>query len=965
MFNRVLCTLLLFVTILVSTASAFTRINAPNPDDPMDVHIYQLDNGLTVYLSENHEEPRFYAEIAVRAGSKHDPAESTGLAHYLEHMLFKGTQNFGTLDFKKEKVHLDRITQLYEDLFKEKDLEKREAIYAQINNESQLASKYAIPNELDKLYKAMGETYLNAHTWHEETVYKVDLPANQLTNWAAIETERFLHPVFRLFQPELEVVYEEKNRTLDSKRTRIWEAVMSNLFPKHPYGQQTTIGKVEHLKNPSIQNMYDFYNTYYVPNNMAISISGDIDIDETIQIIDEHFSVWPAKELPKPKTWKEKSLKKVVRDTVKFPGEEYVLIAFRTASKNDKDADALKLLDMILDNSTAGLINLNLVQKQQVRDAGSGPWLLNDYGLQSLWGIPKADQTLQEVEQLLLAQLELIKLGQFDESILRAIITDFKKGYKKGLESNRSRVGNLSNAFLSFAEWDDIVAETTRMEKLTKADIVSVANKYFNEGYVVGYRIDEQHEIPKIEKPEIDKITTDATRQSEFIKKILTNPVEPIEPKFVSEQDYQIVDIQDGIKLYYAANPINDLFSFTISTDIGTYQDNRLGMAKALMDKSGTETLTAEMLKKAWYTLGTDFNIGVEDNQTNITVSGLDENLDMSLTLLKNYLTTPTATQTTLDELIQITLSQQEDEKKDPRAIRNALRQYSRYGDNSVYKKRLTTEALKSLTVSELHTLIGSLLTYQHDILYVGSKPIEDVISLIQTHFPVTQDLKEPPHYEILQVQTPVENEIRFVHKEMAQAQVFIEFGDVVYDTSLRPYADLYNDYFSGGMSSIVFQELRETRALAYSTYAQYQLGDRTGDQNFMWGYIGCQADKTPEATVAFIDLIDNLPEAPERFDETKSALINRYRVSKVKFRDILPTIRIWENRGLSPDPRKARFETIQNSGITAVTGFHEDHVKSRAKLISILGDTTKIDMDKLTPVGQKISVSIDELFSQ
>lgn len=954
---------ILTLIFLSTPAFAFTRINAPNPDDPMDVHIYQLKNGLTIYLTENHQEPQFLAEIVVRAGSKHDPKESTGLAHYLEHMLFKGTQKVGTLNYKKEKPHLDRITELYEKHFKEKNPEKRKTIYAQINEASQKAAQYAIPNEMDKLYKAMGETWFNAHTWYEETVYNVALPSNRLKQWATVEANRFHSPVFRLFQPELEIVYEEKNRTLDNKDELIYDALGKLLFKKHPYGQQTTIGEAEHLKNPSIKNMYDFYNTYYVPNNMAICISGDIDIDETIQIIDEHFSAWQIQKLPKAKTWKEKDLKHIERDTVQFKGEERVQIGFRVAPNNHKDTEALKLIDMLLDNTTAGLINLNLVQQQKVRDAGSSPLFLNEHGVQYLWGIPKEGQTLTEVENLLLEQLAMIKRGEFDANLLSAIVTDFKKTQKKELESNRSRVANLRDAFISYASWDYALAEIPRLEKITKEDIIRVANQYFGEGYAVVHRLDKQHDIPKIEKPDLAKIDVDPTRQSKFVKQILDTPVTPIEPIFITEKDYQIVEIQNGVKLYYTTNPINDLFSLTLSTDIGTYQDNRLGMAKALMDKSGAGDLTPETLKKTWYALGTDFNIGVEDHQTNITISGLDDYLDASLALLHQYLTTPTATKATLEELIDITLTQRQDEKKNPRALRNALRQLSRYGENSVYKRRIATDALKKLTVDELHTLIGSLSTYQHNILYVGTKPIDDVIVLIKKHLTIPTDLKTPPPYEFLQVQATAQNELRFVHKEMAQAQVFIEFGNAPYDVALRPAADLYNDYFSGGLSGIVLQELRETRALAYSTYAQYELGDRAGDQNLMWGYIGCQADKTPEAITAFIDLIDNLPETPERFDETKNSVINRYRVSKTKFRNILPALKTWEYRGLSPDPRKTRFETIQKANMSTMLNFHKQHVKSRAKLISILGDTTKIDLNQLAPVGNLIPVKIDELF--
>lgn len=957
---------LLALSLLASPVFAgFKRVNAPNPDDPMAAHIYKLDNGLTVYLSENHEEPRFYAEIAVRAGSKHDPAESTGLAHYLEHMLFKGTQAMGTLDYEKERAHLDRIVALYEQHFGETDPAKREAIYAEINKASQRAAQYAIPNELDKLYKAMGETGLNAHTWHEETVYKVGLPSNYLKHWAKIESERFQTPVFRLFQPELEVVYEEKNRTLDNKSRLISTAVNKRLYKNHPYGQQTTIGEVEHLKNPSLKNMYQFYATYYVPNNMAISLSGDIDIDATIQLIDEHFSAWEAKDLPAVDTWDEPPIQGVERDTVKFQGEEYVLLAFRTNHRNHKDAEALKLIDMILDNRTAGLINLNLVQQQKVRRAGSYPYLLNDYGAQYLWGIPKTGQTLAEVEQLLIDQIAMIKRGEFDESLLAAIVTDFKKSQKRGLESNTGRVRRMTSAFLGFADWDSEIAELARMDKLTREDVVRVANHYFGEHYVAGYRIDAQHDLPKIDKPKIDKIDIDPTRQSAFAKAVLALPAEELAPVFVTDKDYAIADVRDGVKLYYVKNPVNDLFTFSLSVDLGAYQDNRLRTARALMDKSGAGDLSPDALKKEWYTLGTDFGIGVSDNETNIRISGLDENFDASLALMVKYIQNPTADQATLDELVKITLAQREDQKKDPNTLRNALRYYSRYADNSSYKRRISAEALQKLTVADLHGLITGLPAYEHTLIYAGSKPIAEVLATVKKHLVVNADLKTPPPYQHFVVRAPDDTEIRFFHKETAQSQVFVEFGDGTFDATLRPAIDLYNDYFSGGMSGIVFQELREARALAYATFARYDLGNRSNDPNVMWSYIGCQADKTPEAVTALVELIDDLPESPERFDDAKNSVINRYRVAKIKFRDLPGVLRTWERRDQRPDPRKARFAHIRKAEFPLVLDFHKQHIAKRPKLISIIGDTSKFDLNTLNALGTVTPVTLDDLFVQ
>lgn len=942
----------------------YVRINEPNPDDRMDVHVYRLDNGLTVYLTENKETPRFYAEISVRAGSRHDPPDATGLAHYLEHLLFKGNRELGTLDYEAEKPYLDEITRLYEKHFAETDEDARKAIYAEINRVSQEAAQYAIPNEIDKIYKAMGGSALNAHTWHEETVYKVGLPKNRIRQWAAIESNRFVDPVFRLFHTELEVVYEELNRSLDNKRRVIDEAVNALLYKKHPYGQQPTIGTVEHLKNPSLVYIYDYFNTHYVPNNMAITISGNIDIDETIEIIDENFSSWKSKRVPKPRARKEKKLDGVERVEVNYRGEEYVLLAFRTAKKGHKDAEALQLIDMILDNSVAGLINLNLNQQQRVRQAGSYPYQLNDYGAQYLYGIPKEGQTLEEVEQLLLDQLEAIKGGGFEDWILPAIITDFKKNYKGSLESDVARVGLMQDAFLAYEDWDDAVGSIGRMERLTKSDIVRVANRYFGDDYVAGYRHDEQHHVPSIVKPEIDPVDIDPVRQSEFARAILEMPFEEIQPVYVvADEDYQEVEYPGGIRLFYSPNPLNDLFSFSILVEVGTHEDNKIGLATQLLDKSGTGSFDSEALKKEWYKLGSSFGISAGDNQTSIRISGLDENFEETLALMMSLLKNPAADAETLETLKEIVLVRRADQQKSPQAIAQALTAFNRYGSESSFLRRLPDDAVRALEVKELHDSIGDLLTFRYDITYTGSLPLEHVEALVAKHRLLPEAPRDPPPYRFLRAREPDETEIYFFDKEMAQAQVRIEFGNGVYEEKSMTPVQLYNSYFAGGMSGIVFQELREARALAYSASALYHTGTRINDENLMIGVIGCQADKTPEALAAFIDLIDNLPESPERFDEALTAIENRYRTSKIGFRGVIGAVRSWERLGLGPDPRERRFEEIRDSNLETMLAFHRERIAGRPKLISIVGDKNRIDMDALAKMGKVIEISLEQIF--
>ena len=960
-----LWTLLCGLLLALPVRAEHRLVHAPSPADPMQVHIYQLGNGLSVYLSENHQEPRFYAEITVRAGSKNDPAETTGIAHYLEHMLFKGSTQIGTTDYSQEKVYLDSIEALYEQHSAETDPEKRKAIYAEINKQNQLASQYAVPNEISNLYSAMGENNLNAHTWVEETVYEVDLPANRLHQWATVESERFAQPVFRLFQTELETVYEEKNRSTDNKDRLISEAVDQVLYKKHPYGQQTTLGSVEHLKNPSLKRMYDFYRTYYVPNNMAILISGDIHIGETIALIDSAFSPWERKKLPKARQWKEEPLKGPEPIAVQYPGEETVRLAFRTAPGRHTDAEALELVDMVLNNRVAGLIDLNLNQQQRVRQAGSYPAMYNDYGAQYLWGIPKQGQSLEEVQQLLLDQLELIKQGAFAEGLIPAIITDFEKTYKQQFENNGSRVGLMTQNFISFEDWERAVNKIARMKKLTKEDVVRVAHKYFGKDYVVGYRRDGKPELPTIDKPAIDKVDIDPSRQSPFFAQVTAMPVAQIEPVFVTpEKDYQVRQVRDGVTLYYNPNPMNDLFTFTAAVELGLLTDKRLAMARDLLDKSGTPHLAPEALKQEWYRLGTDFSMGAGDYETTFSISGLDANFSAALAQMDELLRQPVAADSALAELINITLAQREDDQKNHQVLIQALFRFNRLGENSPFRRALSNQQLQELKKEDLLALVTGLRGYRHVLLYTGSLPIDKVLAQLQQHYTVPAELQAPPVQQPPLVRRPESTQVLLFDKEMAQALVRIETGDTPYDETRRPLIQLYNEYFGGGMASVVFQELREARALAYQAWAQYFTAERKGEENLMAGFIGCQGDKTPEATQVFLQLLDQMPISEERFAAAKEALLSQYRTSRLGFRQILGTVRQWERQGLPIDPRAGRYPQLQQASLEQMLQFYHAQIQNRPRMIAIVGDKRKIDLAIIGTAGPITEVGLNELFS-
>ncbi len=967
---RVVSTLAALFSFSCSNKSneSISDLNSSHSSSSMQVIKHTLDNGLTVFLSPNHETPRFYAEIITRAGSKHDPETNTGLAHYLEHLLFKGTSSFGTIDFEKEKPLLDQIAKLYEERSAEQNETKRGEIYQKINEISIQASTFAVPNEMDRVYGNMGGKGINAHTWHEETVYKVDLPANRLIHWAKIESERFANPVFRLFHTELETVYEEKNRSIDNKDRLLNTKVNDLLFKVHPYGQQPTLGTIEHLKNPSIKEIEKFYNTHYVPENMAICISGDIDPDETIKIIEEHFSSWKAEAplRPEPK-WEEKPLSGREFVQVQYLGEEQILLGFRTAPKHHSDYHALRLMDMIIDNSVAGLINLDLVEKQKVRSAGCFPQNYNDHGVHFFYGIPKEGQSLEDVEKLILAQINRVKKGDFEDWVLPAVITDFKKMEKENRENNTKRVELMRDTFLSFVDWETTNQEIEELEKLTKQDIMRVANQYYGENYVVGYRIDKQHKLPSIEKPKIDPLEIDPDKESIFMENVNAIPFEPFKPKFIEEgENYTIKEIVPGIKLIHVNNPLNDLFTLEMRMEVGSRHLPLLPYAKRMLDRSGAGNISSNDLKIEWYKLGTDFAFAVRESLSSMVMTGLDENFEDSLKLGRDLIEKPNISNETWDETKNIILAEREDEQKDPRAISNALAHFHRYGTRSRYIERPSDKDLNATNVEALRVMLKSILQAEKTVLYYGPKSPDEVIhSISQGFIGNSNEIINPKPFEVLRSLKAKKNQIYFFDKEMAQAQVRLEFSVGTYDENKMPASQLFNEYFGGGMAGLVFQELREARALAYSAWAHFFTPSLPEEENLLVGSIGCQADKTIEAVVAFMDLLENMPINQTRWQSAHSSMLSSYRTNPIPYRSTPGFVYDVMALGLSGDPRRDRFKIVEEAEIKTLEEFYNKSIKPKAKLLSIVGDSNKIDLKELEKIGTVTLIKEEQLFNR
>lgn len=936
-------------------------------NDPLNVRIYTLKNGLKVYLSQYEATPRIQTFIAVKAGGKNDPANNTGLAHYLEHIMFKGTADFGTLDWQKESVLLDSIERMFNHYGTLTDSIQRKEYYQLIDKVSNEAAKYAIANEYDKMVSEIGAQGTNAYTTEDRTVYMNDIPSNQLKSWLEIEANRFKKIVPRLFHTELEAVYEEKNMSLDNDYWKTYETMYQNIFPKHPYGTQTVIGTIEHLKNPSITEIKNYFDQYYRPNNVAVCLAGDLDFDKTISLIDQYFGDWTPND--KLKTWtkiEEEPITTPIIKEVYGPDAEWIQMGFRFKGTNSEDADLLRLTDMVLANSKAGLIDLNLKQQQKVLEPTSYVNNLNDYAIHTFSARPREGQTLDQVRDLLLEQIELVKQGEFEDWLLEAVINDLKKSEIQASEYNGSRANDMVMAFTNDIPWNKYVTRTASLKRYTKEDVMKFANEHYKDNYVAVYkRNGKDANVQKVTKPSITKVPLNKEAVSPFHAKIKSNEVEKLQPVFVDyTKDLTKLKMNKGIEVLYTPNTSNDLFTLYYLSDVGTNHNPKMSIAVEYLQYLGTEDMTAEDVQKEFYKLGSTFNVFSSDEQTYVYLEGLSENMDKSVQLFEKLLTKAKADEDAKKKMIDGIFKKREDVKKDKGEIMfNGLMNYGLYGEQSAFTNVVTNKELNSIQSDELIEIIKDFTKTEHRVLYFGPKKENELLASLNQYHILPESLKPVPAPVEFKMQNFNNANVYWADYDMVQAEIMFLTKGKEFDASQIPMARMFNEYFGGNMSSPVFQELREAQGLAYSAFAYYGTAEKKADKDMFYAYIGTQADKQPEAMKAMQGLLQDFPKSENGFEAAKKAILNQIESQRITKTGILFNYENARKKGLDYDVRKDVYEKVQTYTLEDVEKFQQEYLKNNNYNVVLIGSKDKLNFKELQKYGKVQQLSLDELF--
>jgi zinc protease len=936
-------------------------------NDPLKVRIYMLQNGLKVYLSQYESEPRIQTQIAVKAGGKNDPSQNTGLAHYLEHIMFKGTSDFGTTDWQKESSYLDSIEHMFTKYGTLTDSVERVNYYKLIDKVSNESSKLAIANEYAKMVGELGAQGTNAYTTEDRTVYINDIPANQLENWLQLEGNRFRTIVPRLFHTELEAVYEEKNRSLDNDYWKTWEALMQGIFPSHAYGTQTVIGTIEHLKNPSITEIKKYFNTYYCPNNVAICLSGDIDYDETIALIDKYFGDWkPNQQLPSWTKVEEPEIAVPITKEVYGPDAEWINMGFRFSGRNTDEFKLLTLTDMILANSQAGLIDINLKQKQKILEPASYVQDMNDYSMHVFSGRPREGQTLDEVKRLLLEQIELVKKGEFEDWLIEATINDLKKSKIEGSEQNWSRSNDLVTAFTNDIPWVEFVSEIDALQKLKKEDIVKFANEHYKDNYVAVYkRTGKDQNSKQVTKPAITKVSLNTESKSSFHAAILKNKVKKLKPVFIDyDKDIQKLKMNKDIEVLYTANTENDLFSLFYLSDIGSNNDPKLKVAVEYLQYIGTDEMTAEEFKKEFYKLGCQFGVYAAEDQTYLSLGGLRENMDRALQLFEKLLASPKADEEALKKMVDGIFKQRDDIKKDKGAIVfQGLINYGLYGPTSPLTNVLSNKELREVTAAELVEIIAGFTDTEHRVLYYGPEKPEQVVSLLNQYHQLPEKLTPLPplkEYKMLDVTKP---SVYWANYDMVQEEIIFLSKGEIFNKDRIPISRMFNEYFGSSMSSPVFQQLREAQGLAYAAFAYYATPSKPTENDLFYAYVGTQADKQSEAMMEMQKLLLDFPRSEGGFGVARDGILNQIESERITKANVLFSYEYARKQGITYDIRKDVYEKTQKFTLDDVAAFQQEHIKGKNFNIVLIGNKNKINFNDLQRYGKVRELTLDEIF--
>lgn len=929
----------------------------------LKVKEYRLENGLTVWLNEDHSQPKVFGAVVVKAGAKDCP--DTGIAHYFEHMMFKGTDRIGTLDYESEKVLLDSIAMKYDELAMTEDTAARARLQKEINELSIRSSEYVIPNEFNRLINRFGGSGLNAATSYDATIYFNTFSPQYMVQWAEINSERLINPVFRLFQSELETVYEEKNMYGDFIGGQVMDTLMARYFGPHPYAYPI-IGSTKNLKNPRLTEMHKFFEDYYVASNMALILSGDFDAQQVMPILEKAFSRIRSGNAPKQEKVMLPPFNGRETMKVKFPIPfiKAMGLGFRGVSANHEDQVALNIAVNLLNNANGTGYLDKLMVEHKLMGALAINESMNEAGILAVAIMPKLlIQSYSSAEKMVWDEINRVKNGDFSDEMFNSLKLEQKRQYASSLENIDSRATVMMNLFSQGKSWNDYLNEVARIESITKEDVVRVAQKYFSNNYLCVTKSTGKYPKDNLPKPAFSPVVPrNADASSSYAKQLEKIPEQQVAPRIIDfEKDVKTSKLTPLVTLYTTPNPLNDIFTLNISYGIGALEQPELMQLTNYLQLLGTESLSFEQFRSRLQSIGSTLAFDVTPDAFVMKVTGFDNHIDETMELVGDFIRHAKADDKKLRQIVDDAKVSEKAFFKSGDNVASALLEQVKYGDQSRYLRKLSLSQIKKLKGKDMLAIYDKVRSVQCDLHYCGTLPVEKVIGTIRQHLPLerTTVASNSPYYrELKQYDRPT---VFFIDMpDMAQSIVYgYVKGDPVDDKASRHASRLFSVYFGGDMSSLMFQEIREFRSFAYRTSGRYQLPNHAhkGTAGSFTAMLSTQSDKTLDALGVLDSLIREMPLKPERMEAVKQTLVNRINNDYPPFRNLSEKVASARMEGFDRDPAEEFLRDIATMDMQDISRFYREQISGRPVVYVIAGNRKHIDMKKLAEYGTIIKV--------
>ena len=887
------------------------------PGDPFGFHRIKLENGLTVILAKNTDQPKIQSYILVHAGSLDDPERSTGLAHYFEHMMFKGSSRIAALNWEKEKPLLDRIEALFEQYRNEKDPAKRKAIYAEIDKTSFEAAQYS-NDEYWEILRAMGCTDINAFTSYEVTAYETVVPSHMLETFLTLEQERFSNIAMRRFHTELETVYEEFNRTQDNDRRQAISAALKLVAgEKHPFARPV-IGLPEHLKNPSIRDVKNFFHQYYVPENMVLILVGDLDYEKTIALVRKTFGTLPAKKVAaKNPVSPLKPLSKPLTTEVTGPESEFLIMAIPMQVDRKENGYIRDLIFTVLSNGKNGIFDTNLRKTQKVQQISCSLFSIADEDMLFISAQPLQGQSLEELRALIESELDNLKNGNFDPAILTAAVNNDRFELMTMAESRSSTASVALNLVWHKRSMQEILDDLKKTEQLTKEEFVRQTNRILNSAPAIVYkRSGEKTDRVHAEKPPITPLKMPESRLSAFGKELAALPAGKASDLQVIDWSTAITETPvSGTKLYCTKNEKNERFSFSIVLPIGSYHDLKHDLAISYLSLLGTETKDLTTFNSELYNLALDMDFEVDEYTTTLTITGLQKYLPQALRLLTERLTLAKADPAAYTRFVERIKKARADARQEPGNYLFAARTFAVYGGkNNPLFHVLSPKELEAIKPEELTAHLRALLaSMPREFVYYGPASPDEVASLIQTTLPAPAEkqivIPEPVKFKI---QPPQEHLVYLIRHPSAQVIACLTRTDTIRIPADTAAARIIDEY----TNPLYFQELREKQSLGYVAQAAYAVpGIHPDNYSQFIAILGTQPDKLKIGMRSMRNMTNELPQNQLFFNTIQFSTLTALQTMRIK-----PEYLYWYRRNMARLKRPLDQTAKDHARIKAMT---------------------------------------------